>query len=160
MGIFASWIASQLHQFLGYHCRMQQVGRALCEALFHLPLPKDRNRRPDVAFVSYQRWPKNRPIPRVDNAWDVVPDLAVEVISPTDVAENVQTKVAEYFQAGVTLVWVVYPLQSQVYVYQSPTQVRILTAANELDGGAVLPGFRLALAELFAESASQNGASV
>ena len=152
MGILAVWIASTLHEFLGPFGRKRQLGRALSDALFHLPAPINRDRRPDVAFVSYQRWPKNRPLPPTDNAWDVVPDLAVEVVSPTDKAEELQEKIAEYFRAGVTLVWVVYPLRSQVYVYQSPTQIRVLTAADELDGDPVLPGFRLSLAELFAEA--------
>jgi Uma2 family endonuclease len=152
MGILAVWIASQLVEHLNFFGRTQQLGRALCEALFHLPLPKPRDRRPDVAFVCYGRWPKDRAIPRVDNAWDVVPDLAVEVASPTDIAEDLQAKVAEYFCAGVELVWVVYPLQSQIFVYESPTQIRVLTRADELDGGAVVPGFRLLLADLFAEA--------
>jgi Uma2 family endonuclease len=121
-----------------------------------LPLVEDRSRRPDAAFVSFKRWAKNRPLPRDADAWDVVPDLTVEVVSPTDVAEQLQEKIDEYFRAGVSLVWVVYPLRSQVYVYQSPTQVRILTAADELDGGALLPDFRLSLSELFSASV-ENG---
>src|SRR5207249_957331 len=108
-----------------------------------------RNRRPDVAFVTYERWPMNRPIPLTDNAWDVVPDLAVEVSSRHDLAEELVQKLTEYFQAGVRLVWVIYPKQRLVYVYESPTQVRGLTQSDELDGGTVLPGFRLPLANLF-----------
>ena len=156
MGIFAAWIAGQIFGPLSHFARTQSVGRAVPEGLFHLPAPINRDRRPDVAFVSYQRWPKSRPLPATDNAWDVVPDLAVEVVSPTDQAEDLQGKIAEYFRAGVTLVWVAYPLQSEVYVYESPTQIRVLTRNDELDGGIVLPDFRLSLAELFAESAT-NG---
>jgi Uma2 family endonuclease len=158
MSIFASWIASRLFLFLGPFARAHDLGHVVSEGLFHMPQPIDRDRRPDLAFVSYQRWPKNRPVPRRDNAWDVVPDLAVEVVSPTDVAEDLQEKIDEYFQAGVSVVWVVYPLRSHVHVYQAPTQVRILAVTDELDGGAVLAGFRLSVAELFSESVG-NGAT-
>ncbi len=77
-----------------------------------------------------------------DNAWDVVPDLAVEVTSPTDFAEDQLQKVAEYFQAGVRLVWVVYPDQRCIHVYEAWNRIRVVTEADTLDGGVVLPGFR------------------
>ena len=153
MGVFAVWIASELHGRLTYFARTKEIGRAITEALFHLPAPINRDRRPDVAFVSYERWAKDRLIPRTDNTWDVVPNLAVEVVSPTDSAEELELKVAEYFRAGVQLVWVVYPMQSKIHVYQAPTQIGVLTNADTLDGGSVVPGFRLALAGLFTETA-------
>ena len=150
-GIYSVLLASQLIRYLGNYADTMKSGRAVSEGLFHMPAPINRDRRPDVAYVSYQRWPKSRSVPRTDNAWDVVPNLNVEVVSPNDKADEVQEKVDEYFRAGVELVWVVYPPQSQIYVYQSPTQIRVLTVADELDGGNVLPGFRLRLAELFSE---------
>jgi Uma2 family endonuclease len=101
-----------------------------------------------VAFVPYARWPRTRPVPDT-NAWDVLPDLCVEVVSPTDAAEELRDKITEYFQSGVRLVWVVYPRHQVVDVYDGPTRVRILTRADALDGGPVLPGFQLPLAELF-----------
>jgi Uma2 family endonuclease len=159
MGIRAAWIASLLVQHLGPFRRAQNLGRTVGEGLFRLPLPIDRNRRPDVAFVAYDRWAKGRPLPESDNAWDVLPNLAVEVISPTDLAEDVQEKVAEYLRAGVTLVWVVYPRTSQVHVYESPSSIRVLSRTDELDGGEVLPGFRLPLTELFLESAPNGPAA-
>jgi Uma2 family endonuclease len=130
---------------------VHDLGHPVTEMLFRLPLATARNRRPDGAFVTYGRWPKGRPVP-TDNAWDVVPDLAVEVTSPTDLADEIMQKIVEYFQAGVRLVWLVYAQHQLVYVYDSPTRVRILTRDDELDGGPVLPDFRLPLAELFPES--------
>lgn|SRR5262249_9052897 len=163
MGVFAAWIASELHSYLAYFARTNDLGRALTEALFHLPAPINRDRRPDVAFVSYARWAKSRPLPRTDNAWDVVPNLAAEVVSPTDSAEQLEQKIAEYFRAGVQLVWVVYPMQSKIHVYAAPTQITVLTKADVLDGGNVLPGFRLTLDQLFTEpadaEATTNGAT-
>ena len=80
---------------------------------------------------------------------NVVPDLAIEIVSPSNSAEEIMIRLDEYFRAGTRLVWVVYPGTSKVYAYDSPTAVRILQAGDDLDGGAVLPGFRLPLAALF-----------
>lgn len=150
MGVFAVWTASQLARHLGNFAHAT-LGRTLTEALFHLPTPINRDRRPDIAFVSYERWAKNRPMPQTDNAWDVVPNLATEVVSPTDKADEIEQKIAEYFRVGVELVWIVYPMQSKIYVYQSPTQITALTKTDALEGGTVVPGFKLPLVELFTE---------
>jgi Uma2 family endonuclease len=145
---------------LAHHVRTQNLGRAITEALFHLPAPINRDRRPDVAFVSYQRWAQNRPVPRLGNAWDVVPNLATEVVSPNDSAEELDVKIAEYFRAGVELVWVVYPNQSKIHVYESPTQpITVLWTKDVLEGGAVVPGFKLPLTELFTEATDPPAAA-
>ncbi len=118
------------------------------ELLFDFTAMVKRKRRPDVAFVSYERWPRQRPVPHAE-AWEVVPNLVVEVISPSDKGNDILDKVAEYFRIGVECVWVIFISQEQVYIYESPTQVRILTRADELYGEPVLPHFRLPLASLF-----------
>jgi Uma2 family endonuclease len=64
----------------------------------------------------------------------MVPDLAIEVVSPNNSADEVQDERLEYFRAGVSVVWVIYPRQREVHVYTSPTSVTILTAEQELDG--------------------------
>ncbi len=149
MSVYANRIAFEVAHRVANFAETNDLGVAITETLFHLALPVDRNRRPDAAFVSYARWPKGRANPIRDNAWNVVPDLAVEVISPTDLAEDLIEKLGEYFQAGVRLAWVVYPSSRLVYVYDSLTSIRVLTAEGELDGGAVLPEFRLKIASLF-----------
>jgi Uma2 family endonuclease len=147
MSTFENVLAGLLFNALCNHAAASGSGRATVEVMFDLPnLANDR--RPDVAFVSYQRWPKNRRPPRV-NAWPVVPELAAEVVSPTDDADDVMEKVEEYFRAGVTLVWLVFPGQERVYAYTSPTEVRVLSRGDDLTGDPVLPGFRLPLADLF-----------
>lgn len=153
MSALAIWTTSQLVGRLWVFNAVHDFGHPVTEMLFRLPLATPRNRRPDGAFVTYNRWAKGRLVP-TENAWDVVPDLAIEVTSPTDLADEIMQKIMEYFQAGVRLVWLVYPQQQLVYVYESPTQVRGLTRNDELDGGPVLPGFRLSLAELFPEGPS------
>lgn len=148
MGAYPTWIASLLAQSLGPFARSQKLGRVMVEMLFRIDAERKLQRRPDVAFLSFERWPRDRQVPR-EAAWDVIPDLAVEVVSPTNSASEVITKVREYFQAGVRGVWVVYPEESQIYLYDSPTSVNIVQAGGEIDGGTILPGFRLPVATLF-----------
>jgi Uma2 family endonuclease len=148
VGVREGEIASLLHGFLFMFLRQHRLGRALIEVLFRIDKSKDQERRPDVAFVSAARWPMKRLAPDTA-AWDVVPDLAIEVVSPTNTAEGVQAKIHEYFDAGVSRVWVIYPKQRSVHVYTSRTDIHGLQIGDELDGGDLIPGFRLPLASLF-----------
>jgi Uma2 family endonuclease len=153
MGAYEVWIATMLVARLATFASRHQLGRAVQEMLFDLTVATGRKRRPDVAFVSSSRWPLTRRIPRTE-AWEVIPNLAVEVVSRTDSVDYIVDKIAEYFQAGVERVWVVFPSQEQVYVYDSPTSVRILTRTDELSGDPIVPLFRLPLVELFEDAAA------
>ena len=116
-----------------------------------LPLdrrPRNCQRRPDLAFVSFQRWPRGRRVPSAA-AWEVVPNLAIEVVSPTNFANDMLEKIEDYFLSGVERVWVIYPTVAKLYDYDSPSSVRILTRDQTLEGGTLLPGFQLPLSELF-----------
>ena len=148
VGLQESVIASRLHGFLFMFLSQHRLGRALAETLFLIDKSKDLQRRPDVAFVSAARWPMNRPAPDTA-ACEVVPDIAIEVVSPTNTAVEVQAKIIEYFDAGVNRVWVIYPKQKRIHVYASTTDIRGLKLGDELDGGELIPGFRLSLAALF-----------
>lgn len=148
MGAYEVRIATILAARLETFAHQHRLGRAGQEMLFDFTAALQRKRRPDVAFVSFDRWPQQRRIPRAE-AWQVVPNLVVEVVSPSDKAEHVMTKVAEYFQVGVERVWVIWPAQEHVYVYESPTSVRILSHADTLHGEPVLPQFQLPVAVLF-----------
>jgi Uma2 family endonuclease len=145
-------IAALLVEFLGPFARAHRLGRVLGEMIFRIDQGKNLQRRPDVAFVSHTRWPVRRRVPSVA-VWDMVPDLAVEVVSPSNTADQVQEKVHEYFTAGVSAVWVVYPRQQEVFVYASPTRIQVLQLGDELDGGSLVPGFRLPLSALFEDDA-------
>jgi Uma2 family endonuclease len=151
MGALAGRLANRLAYRLNAHAIPNNLGEANVENLFHLALPVDRNRRPDVAYVSRERWPRERPVPAGDNAWNVVPNIAVEAVSPSDFVENLLDRIEEYFRAGVELVWILHPKQKLVYVYESPVLVRALTVHDSLNGGKVLPEFALPLQELFIE---------
>ena len=148
MGAHEAWLATVLAGYLTNFARQHQLGRVVQELLFDFTAMVQRKRRPDVAFVSYERWPRQRPVPHAES-WGVVPNLVVEVVSPSDKGNDILDKIAEYFRLGVECVWVIFISQAQVYVYESPTQVRILTRADELYGEPVLPHFRLPLATLF-----------
>jgi Uma2 family endonuclease len=154
LGAFESWIASLFQDHLGPFARARGLGRVTTETLFTLDKAAGLDRRPDVAYVSYDRWPRRRRVQR-DAAWEVVPDLAIEIISPSNTASEVLNKIRDYFRTGVRRVWVVYPVEGQVYIYDTPTSVRILSleAGDSLDGGDLLPGFTLPLATLFEEDA-------
>lgn len=112
-------------------------------------LSKGLVRGPDVAFVSWGRLPGGAaPTAAVPS---IVPDLAVEVLSESNTPLEMERKRGEYFRAGVRLVWIVDPVSRTVAVYTDPANQRRLAAADNLDGGEVLPGFLLPVREIFAD---------
>jgi Uma2 family endonuclease len=148
MGAKESVLASYLQGLMDPIARSNRLGRVVTETLFVIDRVRKLKRRPDLAFVSSRRWPLRRPVPRTEG-WDVIPDLTVEVVSESNTADAVAIKIDEYFQAGVSVVWVIYPVNNRVYVYDSPTRVRILQVGDTLEGGDLLPGFQIALSTLF-----------
>lgn len=110
-------------------------------------LEEDQIRFPDVAFIKWEDIPPdadpNTPMPD----WKI--SLAVEAISPGNTRGEMQRKLKDYFAAGVELVWYIYPIERVVRVYTSEEDCQTLTDADELDGGNVLPGFRVSVRELF-----------
>lgn len=106
-------------------------------------------RIPDVAFASWDRIPGGKvptePVPAL------VPELAIEILSPGNTPAEMRRKRTEYFSAGVRLVWIVDPDSRSVSVYTGVEQSTVLHESDVLEGGEVLPGFSLPLKELFAE---------
>lgn len=100
---------------------------------------------PDVGFISIQRQPE----PSHETFNPNSPDLAVEVLSPTDKPKKVRTKIFNYTAAG-TVVWVVDPEEKEVEVYIPGQPSKTLQLDDTLDGGDVLPGFMLSVKEIFA----------
>lgn len=150
MGAYEYDLANVLAEAIALIARPLGLGRVFVEMLFDLRPAVDRSRRPDVAFVSTERWPMTRRATR-EAAWKLVPDLAVEIVSPGNSHSDVLRKMREYFRAGVRAVWMVDPDGMEVYAYTSPTAVTIYAVGDELDGGGVVPGFRLGLRELCGE---------
>jgi Uma2 family endonuclease len=148
MGIYANLIAGDLYFALRDFLRDHPLGTVVMEALLILDPENNLRRRPDVAFVAADRWPLDRKVPDTGD-WDVVPTLAIEVLSPHDVSSEVEGKVLEYFAHGVQSVWVLHPDHRRVYCYSTANDATILDGPSTLDGGDVLPGFKLPLPDLF-----------
>jgi Uma2 family endonuclease len=140
-------VAARLLRKLGNFVEDQQLGDTFAaETGFLLARDPDTVRCPDVAFVSKER---------LDEAGDVVgywpgaPDLAIEVVSPTDSYSQVEEKTLAWLDAGCRLVLVVDPQTKTVTVYRRADSVRILDSAASVDGGNVVPGWSLPVAEIF-----------
>ncbi len=81
---------------------------------------------------------------------EIIPDLAVEVVSPSDTPREVRDKVGDWLRAGTRLVLVIYPVTRSVTVYRSIDDFETLSEGDELAGGEVIPGFTGSIRELFA----------
>lgn len=135
--------------WLGGHVREHGGGEVVAgDVGFVLNLPADpeRVRAPDVAFISAQRLPEGR-LPEGFLAG--APDLAVEILSPTDNPVDIQQKVCDYLEGGAHLVWIIAPQAKTVTVYRADGSARLLREHDTLEGEAVLPGLTIPLAELF-----------
>ena len=127
---------------LGTYIRGKQLGRLYpADTTFKLG---DRLVKPDVAYVSNERLPENRrqgsPVP---------PDLAVEVISPSESQYDITEKALAYLDAGTRLVWVIEPVAQTVTVFRSKTDIKTLTHNETLTGEDVIEGFSCPVAQLF-----------
>jgi Uma2 family endonuclease len=103
-------------------------------------------RKPDVSFTARSRFPSGAT--PTGNA-PCAPDLAALVLSPNDLAEEVELKVEEYLRSGVRLVWVISPAVRTIRVLRADGAAAVVRADGKLDGEDVLPGFRCRLADLF-----------
>ncbi len=146
MGAFESFLTSELIYILSGFVKRGKLG---------IVLPPDgmmrlwpgRVRIPDISFISWDRLPGRR-VPRTP-MFELSPNLAIEVISPSNTRQEMQTKLDDYFTSGVELCWYIYPEEKQVRVFTSPGTYQILHAHDSLDGGAVLPGLIISLEDFF-----------
>ena len=145
VGIYESNLASRLIYFLNAFVLKLDLGVVTAPDGM-MRLAAGLVRIPDVSFISWNQLPGRR-VPRVPIA-DLAPDLAVEVISPSNTAREMEPKRQEYLSAGVRLVWYVLPEQHEVHVYTADRH-DVLTIDQEISGGDVLPGFTLPLRQLF-----------
>ncbi|HEY4688926.1 MAG TPA: Uma2 family endonuclease [Anaerolineae bacterium] len=140
---------NRLGYLITHHAVQNDLGEVVAaETGFRLSRNPDTVRAPDVAFVSKTRRPAVPPTGYADFA----PDLVVEVVSPNDDPDEIQSKVTDWLVAGVRLVLVVYPRSRQIAMYRSLREVTILTEADTLSAPDVLPGFACPVAELFASA--------
>lgn len=148
VGIYESYLALRMGHLLTMFVERHGLGMVV-GADGMMRLAAGLVRIPDVSFISWDQLPGRR-VPRVPIA-DLAPDLAVEVISPSNTAREMERKLQEYLTAGVRLVWYVLPESQEVHVYTAE-QHDVLTIDQELSGGDVLPGFVLPLRQLFEET--------
>ena len=131
---------------LNVHIRPQKLGHvAINDGGVLLSRKPDTVRGPDIAYWSRERMPEP---PRKGYA-EIVPDLVVEVLSPSDVFLQSLRKVQQYFRAGVREVWLAVPEDRSVAVCRPGQEQVILSNGDTLTGGEVLPGFSCAVADLF-----------
>jgi Uma2 family endonuclease len=152
MGAYSSYVATRLVVILDAFCQANRLGWVFSEGTSYQCFPDnpDKVRRADVSFIRLGRLPGEQP---PEGHIRICPDLAAEVVSPNDLAYEIDGKVEEYLAAGVPLVWVVNPQTRTVRVHRAGRPGANLRADDELTGDDVLPGFRCRITELFQPAA-------
>jgi Uma2 family endonuclease len=142
-GRIAARIVSLLYPFVCEHGLGEIVTAETGFVLFDEP-PTVRS--PDIAFVT-----RGRLSSELEDFAPLAPDLAIEIVSPSNTISEIHAKVIDYLEAGTRLVWVVEPRSRSVTTYRSREDIRLLTEAEEIEGQPVLPGFRTKVSKLFRE---------
>ena len=143
------YICNLLAFFLTEFVRKNDRGRIMSnDSFIQTRTNPDTIRGPDISYFSYDRMPKGH-VP--DGLSPHIPDLVVEVVSPTNTFDEIHIKNEEYFQAGVRLVWVVSTRMRFIQVYTDAGQFYQLGMNDTLTGDPVLPGFTLPLKNLFSK---------
>jgi Uma2 family endonuclease len=143
--IYAILLSASLIDYLKTHDLGKVVGADGMMRLF-----PGLVRIPDVAFISWKRYPRSKR--RRAEIPAVVPNLVVKVLSKSNTSKEMARKLIEYFRAGVELVWYVDPTKWRVRVYTAPDRSVLLEEHHTLGGGDVLPGFSLSIRDWFAEA--------
>lgn len=152
VGWESEWVGTNLVALLWVYCRLHGGwvnGSSAGYRCFEESIPDDpeRVRKPDVSYIAPERMTSGQiPVGHCE----LVPDLVVEVNSPNDRRSKIESKVIEYLQAGVRLVWVIDPPTESVVVHRQNGTVSELGLTDELDGEDVAAGFRCPVRELFA----------
>jgi len=148
MGNISSEIAGYLCGLISIFCRKNRLGW-VCGSdggfIFQRD-GKDNVRRPDISFFKSGRLPAGQS--RAQGYERIAPDLAVEVLSPNDLASEVDVKVEEYLTVGVRLIWIINPFSRTVTVFRLDGAMSRLHETDQLDGENVLPGFTCSIAEI------------
>lgn len=130
------------------YVRPRALGRVFRQSGFRLERDPDTVRAPDVAFVAATRLPAGR-LP--EGYMDVVPDLVVEVISPSESAVEVQERVQQWLRWGARMAWLAYPRTRSIAVHRPGGEIRLLGPEDLIDGGDVLPSFQAQVGDFFPE---------
>jgi Uma2 family endonuclease len=148
MGAEAGVIGANIIFLLRAFVRDHPVGWVLTQDAGYLLFPEDRGRlrKPDLSFMRLDQLPDQR-VPQGNVR--MPPDLAVEVVSPNDLAEELGARIVDYLRANVPLLWVVHPTARFVQVFRSGGRASYLFPTDEITGEDVLPGFTCRVEECF-----------
>lgn len=140
-------IALKIGSLLFVHVMEKQAGQTYAaETGFILSKNPDTVRAPDAAYVTAERAAHQS---RTEGFFDGAPDLAVEVISPSEAASEIEAKVIDYLDAGTKLIWLIYPQTQTITVHQAPNAIRKLSVDDELTGAPLLPDFSITVRDIF-----------
>ena len=147
MGAFACWIVSLINAKLTSFVQENALGMVLSSETQYQCFPDDprRIRKPDISFIHRSRITAEM----MHGFVRIAPDLVVEVVSDNDLYYEVETKVREYLQAGVRMVWVLNPATSSLRIHRAGSASSELSLGDNLSGEDVLPGFSVPLVALF-----------
>ena len=132
---------------LDQHVRANDLGVVFAaETGFKIASNPDTVRAPDTAFVRHERIEE---VGEVEGYWPGAPDLAVEVVSPSDLYTEVEEKVSDWLEAGAGMVVVVDPRNKTVAVRRSPSEITLLEESGTLNGAEVVPGWSMPVRDVF-----------
>ena len=152
-GSIALWLGRKVGDFVDENELGVTIAAETGFVLYKNPDPdgKDPVRAPDVGFIAAERVPDNLDdLP--DGYVPFSPDLVIEVVSPNDEKGEIEEKVAQYLKYGTWLVWVMYSAKKEVRVHAPGQKTKTLKIGDTLDGGDVLPGFKLPVKDIFSQS--------
>lgn len=157
MGAKSSWVGGRLYRRLSDFSDGNKLGWVWPADNGYQCFPKKptKVRRPDVSFIRFGRLPGEQ-LP--EGFIRIAPDLAAEVISPNEMAYELDEKIQEYQEAGVRLIWVVNPHSRVVWVHRTDGTIQKLTDRDELNGEDVVPGFRCPVRDVL-PPVPENGAA-
>lgn len=146
-GALHGYVCSTLMILMGGYIRDQKLGVVL-DSSTAFQMKSGNKRSPDLAFFAKERLQGMTELPT--GFLDGAPDLAVEVLSPSNTVEEIHNKLVEYFENGTRLAWVIHPSEKYILVYCSAQEPdRLLKSVDFLEGEAVIPGFTMPVADLF-----------
>jgi Uma2 family endonuclease len=138
-------VALAIFEALQAYLKQHGAARAFPEAGYVLCREPLTVRQPDVSLLRKERIQDTAP----DDYFEGAPELAIEVVSPSDSAQDLEIKVEQYLEAGATQVWVIYPATKRVHIFHPGDRPTILDETQTLEGGDLLPGFSIKVADLF-----------
>ena len=144
-GFYHGQVVTSLSSALWHFIAANKLGVLVAESGFHIEHDPDTVRSPDLAFVSSEKvdWKQRSGFGRM------APDLVVEVVSPGDRKSELLSKVGDWLDAGVRLVWVIDPLRHEAHIHRGDGSLGIVPSDAMLDGEDVLPGFSQLLSDIF-----------